>query len=90
VFRGSTLVSQLKHLVGDARRIQEKAESDNDYRVALGAIRELTRIVELTARVSGELNERSEFKILNLTLDAETAKRMTQTFLDRHLRGEIK
>src|SRR6202044_1772919 len=85
VSRADSLIDQLKQLATDARRIQKKAEAANDYRGALAGVRELTRLVELAARLSGELNERSETKILNLTLDADTARRMTETFLARHL-----
>nr|UXE45005.1 hypothetical protein Hi04_10k_c4039_00013 [uncultured bacterium] len=84
VCRADSLIEQLKQLTKDARRIQKKAEEANDYRGALAGVRELTRLVELAARLSGELNERPETKILNITLDAETAKRMTETFLARH------
>ena len=48
-------------------------------------VRELTRLVELAVRLSGELQE-PENKILNVTLSAETARRVAQTFLDRHLK----
>jgi hypothetical protein len=84
VSRADSLIHQLKRLTEDARRIQEKAEAAEDYRGALAGVRELTRLVELAARLTGELNERPETKILNLTLDAETARRISETFLARH------
>jgi hypothetical protein len=84
LFRADNLVGQLKQLVDDARRVQKKAEAVDDYRTALAGVRELTRLVELAARLSGELRE-SETKILNVTLDSETARRITETFLARHL-----
>jgi hypothetical protein len=85
VSRADSLIDQLKRLANDARRIQKKAEAANDYRGALAGIRELTRLVELAARLSGELNERPETKILNVTFDPETAKRIAETFLARQL-----
>ena len=84
LFRADNLVDQLKQLVDDARRVQKKAEAVDDYRTALAGVRELTRLVELAALLSGELRE-SETKILNVTLDSETARRITETFLARHL-----
>ena len=48
---------------------------DEDARIA---------IVELMAKLSGELDSHSETKILNVTLDAETARRISETFLARH------
>lgn len=61
----------------DMRRVK-------DYRAALAAVRELCRIVELMAKLSGELDSHSETKILNVTLDPETAQRISKTFLARH------
>jgi hypothetical protein len=84
VAHGDSLLAQLRELTLQAQRLEVKAERSGDYRTALAAVRELTRLVELAARLSGELNERPETKILNLTLDAETARRMTETFLARH------
>jgi hypothetical protein len=84
VAHGDSLLAQLRELTVEAQRLKVKAERAGEYRTALAAVRELTRLVELAARLSGELNERPETKILNLTLDAETAKRMTETFLARH------
>ena len=55
VSRADALLGQLKHLTEDARRIQKKAEAVNDYRAALAGVRELTRLVELAARLSGDL-----------------------------------
>ncbi|MFY9530825.1 MAG: hypothetical protein WBC04_18445 [Candidatus Acidiferrales bacterium] len=55
VSRADSLIEQLKQLTKDARRIQEKAEAQKDYRVALAGVRELTRLVELAAKVTGEL-----------------------------------
>jgi hypothetical protein len=55
-----------------------------DYRSALAAVRELTRLVELAARLTGELNDRPEMKVLNLTIDTETARHMSEVFLARH------
>jgi len=85
VARADDLVSQLQKLTEDARRIQEKAERSNNFGAALGAIRELVRIVELLAKLRGELiSERRTTNVLNLSLDAETAERIARTYLLRH------
>jgi hypothetical protein len=55
VSRAESLTEQLKRLREDARRIQEKAEGEKDYRAALAGIHELTRLVELAAKLSGEV-----------------------------------
>jgi hypothetical protein len=85
VEHGKSLLVQLRELGSQARYLGVRAKRAGDYRTALAAVRELTRILELEARLTGELNEKPETKILNLTLDADTARRMTETFLARHL-----
>jgi hypothetical protein len=57
VGRADTLLGQLNQLAADARRIQQKAEAGRDYRTALAGVRELTRLVELVARMSDEIED---------------------------------
>jgi hypothetical protein len=68
----------------EAQRLKGKAELAGDYRTALAAVREMCRIVELVAKLRGELDERAEISVVNFHLDAETAKRIGETFLTRH------
>jgi hypothetical protein len=84
---GKSILIQLRELKIQAENLRVRADRAGDYRSALVAVREMTRLVELEARLTGELAERPETKILNFTLDAETARRMTETFLARHLGG---
>lgn len=84
VAHGDCLLAQLRDLTAEAQRLKAMAEEAGDYRAALAAVRELCRIVELVAKLSGELESHSETKILNVTLDAETAQRISKTFLARH------
>jgi hypothetical protein len=67
-----------------AEHLRARADRAGDYRNALVAVREIARLVELEARLTGELNEKPETKIVNLNFDAETARRLTETFLARH------
>lgn len=60
VARADDLLSQLLSLQADARRIGKKAEDAGDLRTALAGVRELVRIVELTAKLVGELDERPQ------------------------------
>jgi hypothetical protein len=83
VAHDNSLFARVRELTMDAQRLKVRAERSGDYRTALAAVRELACLVELEARLTGELNERPETKILNVTLDAETARRMTETFLAR-------
>jgi hypothetical protein len=88
ITHGDRLVEQLRELTSEAERLKERAEQKGDYRTALAAVRELCRIIELVARLSGELNERPETKILNVTFDPQTAKRIAETFLARQVGSE--
>jgi hypothetical protein len=81
---GRSILIQLRELKIQAEHLRARADRAGDYRNALVAVREKARLVELEARLTGELDERPETKILNFTLDAETARRMTETFLARH------
>jgi hypothetical protein len=78
------LLEQLRELTVEARHIKEKAEARKDYRTALAAVRELCRIVELVAKLRGEIDGRAEINVMNLQLDTETARRIGETFLSRH------
>jgi hypothetical protein len=64
VARADGLLGQLATLQADARRIGGKAETAGDLRTALAGIRELVRIVELTAKMIGELDERPQGNVL--------------------------
>jgi hypothetical protein len=62
------LIAHLQELTEKARRIGSKAEDGGDYRTALSGVRELLRIVELQARLWGELDERPA---VNVTVSSE-------------------
>ena len=49
------LLAKVERLEQEARRIGKKAEAAGDHRTALQGIRELVRIVELLAKLRGEL-----------------------------------
>lgn len=54
---GDNLLDHLGELREQAQRIAQKAEDAKNYTAALGGVRELVRIVELLAKLRGELNE---------------------------------
>ena len=64
VARADNLLDQLRRLQDDARRIGGKAEETGDLKTALMGVRELVRIVELTAKLVGELDERPQVNVL--------------------------
>jgi len=69
---------QLRELVSQAQYLGLRAERAGDNRTALAALRDVTRILELEARLTGELNEKPETKILNLNFDPDTARRISE------------
>jgi hypothetical protein len=87
--QSETLLGQLEDLRSESQRLEQKAERDGDYRAAIAAVREQCRIVELVAKLCGQLDARTETRILNVNLDPETANRITQTFLARHGHGGL-
>lgn len=50
-----TLLDRLAQINADAGRLLSKAEAAADYRAAVGAVRELRGLIELEARLLGEL-----------------------------------
>jgi hypothetical protein len=79
---GGSFLDELERLKGEARRLQAQAEKKKDYRTALTAIDKLTRLVELQARILGELRDR-DINITNVQIDGDTAARMAEMFLAR-------
>lgn len=84
IFGSGTLIEELRSLTVEAQRLKEKAETAGDFRTALAAVRELCRIVELVAKLRGEIDGRAEINVMNLQIDADTARRIGETFLARH------
>src|SRR5215472_3625134 len=69
---GRSILGQLRELKIHEEHVRVRADRAGDHRTALAALREQARLVELEARLKGELDERPETKILNYTFDAET------------------
>jgi hypothetical protein len=85
--RPSRLAAQLKWLMVDAQKLKSKAEKKRDYRTALVAVRELCRLLELAAKLSGELNERAQHNELHVHLPEERALAVARAYLARHAPG---
>jgi len=75
-------VRKLEKLAMDANLIMVQAETRGDSRTALASIRVQCGILELEAKLRGDLDERSPTNI-NVTLDPQTAKRIAETYLER-------
>ena len=66
VTQADGLLAKVQALEADAKRIQGHAEADGDLRTALQGIRELVRIIELQARLLGELKDGTTVNLLVL------------------------
>lgn len=79
---GDGIISELLTLRDEARRLLAKAEAKGDVRTAMTGIRELTRLLELKARVMGEIRDK-EITNVSVNIDSATAERMAAVFLAR-------
>ena len=84
ISQAQDLRQKLEGLLAESERLKQKAEKRGDYRTALAAVRELCRLIELVAKLTGELNERPQTNVLNVNFDPETARRVARAYLDRH------
>ena len=64
VAQADNLLDQLEGLRREAHAIKDLALGDSEYRTALTGIRELVRIVELMAKVRGELAQEGAISII--------------------------
>jgi hypothetical protein len=63
---GQTLIDEVKAIKADAERLQLEAEGRQDIRAALQAIRERVGIVELQAKLMGEIQTGNRSVTVNL------------------------
>jgi hypothetical protein len=84
------LPKQLQKLAQETKQIKEQAVASEDYRTALACIREHCRILELIARLGGELDEKTQTNNLDVTLDSGTGKRIAEMYLARLRNQEAK
>ncbi|WP_104177652.1 hypothetical protein [Cryobacterium sp. Y50] len=64
-------LDRVEALHGKAMGVLEAAEADGKASLSLAAIRELRGIVELLAKLTGELDERPTVQVLNVTASPE-------------------
>jgi hypothetical protein len=84
------VLKQLQKLAQETKRILEQTVASEDYRTALACIREHYRILELMAKMGGELDGTTQTNILNVNLDAATGKRIADMYLARLRNQEAK
>jgi hypothetical protein len=66
VTQADDLLGKLTGLEAEARRIGGLAETTGDLRLALQAIRELVRIVEIMAKIRGEIESNTVINVIQL------------------------
>jgi predicted DNA-binding protein with PD1-like motif len=81
---GEEVLAQLKELNEKARVLVAQAEAAGDARTALLGIRELKGLLELQARLTGQLELKSQHNSLHLHLSPDRAAAIAQTYLMRH------
>ncbi len=82
------VLTQLQKLAQETRRIRQQTDASGDLHTALACISEHRRILELICRLRGDLDE-SPTNIVNVNLDSATARRIAETYLDRHKPEEV-
>jgi hypothetical protein len=83
VGQASSVLSFVRGLVAKAHQFTDLAEQKGDLRTAMSGLRELTRMAELLAKLTGELDQRSETNILNVHVTPEAAAKIAETYLAR-------
>src|SRR5690242_12447111 len=63
-YTGDDLINKLQELIGVARGIMSRALEANQHGAAMAGIRELVRIHELMARLTGQLDEGTRINVL--------------------------
>jgi len=80
---GQTLIDEVKAIKADAERLQLEAEGRRDIRAALQAIRERVGIVELQAKLMGEIQTGNRSVTVNLqTISPEEALEYARDILE--------
>jgi hypothetical protein len=64
VTHADNLLDQVRDLQRQAKTIKDKAETAGDLRTAIAGIREMSRIIELLAKLQGELQEGQTINVL--------------------------
>ena len=84
ICRAESLLDKLIDLKSDAERITEKAENSNDLRVALSGIREQSRILEILAKMQGQIKQpQIDLTVNNFALTkihARMARKLEESF----------
>jgi hypothetical protein len=87
ISKADGLVGQLEALQAKAKQILDKAESDGDLRTALAGVKELSRLIELAAKMTREQLTRDPASTPcsdAVDVDGATAAKMAEAFLEQY------
>ena len=87
-FRNRSSRQWLDELADVAWQVKELALAAGDYRAALASIDSLCTLVQLRARLGGELRDTKPTDVLEPNLDAERAADIAKMYLSRHQRAK--
>ena len=82
-------LGELEALKHEATLVTEQAKTRDDPRITLASIRVRCSILELAAKLSGDLDERSSTNIVQVNLDPDTGRRIAEIYLARHKPPEL-
>jgi hypothetical protein len=82
------MLQELESIAREILVIKEDAYASGDHRLALACAREFCRLVELIAKLRGDLDGEGPTNILHVHLDPDTAKKIAETYLARRRRLE--
>jgi hypothetical protein len=83
-----SLLDEFQELAREATLMKETAHEAGDQRLALACLRESGHVLEIIGRLRGELEGKNSAKILHVNLDADTGKRIAETYLARRKKVE--
>lgn len=87
-FKNRTTQDLLEELVEGTFQIKELAVAAGDYRTALATIDSLCTLLQLRARLGGELHDLKRTDVLEPNLDAERRVEIANMYLSRHERSK--
>ena len=80
----NSLIGHLETITAELQELQRNAQALHHTRVAFNCLRERTRIIEVVARLRGELESRApQNNFVNVNFDLETSRRVVETFFAR-------
>jgi len=88
VGKASSVLNFVQQLVAKAHQFTDAAEKKGDLRTAMSGLRELTRMAELLAKLTGEIDQHNETNVVNVHITPEAASRIAQTYLARRRQPE--